>query len=105
LVVCRGAPLLFLLFTATARSGEADASQPVYIVEIGAGHGKLAFLILRELMAAAEQFPVRGRIPFKYVLTDFNETTAAAWLEHECLKPYFDAGVLDYAVFGKCGRY
>jgi hypothetical protein len=30
----------------------------MYLVEVGSGHGKLTFLILRELWAAREQWPV-----------------------------------------------
>ena len=38
----------------------ADRSQPVYVLDVGAGHGKFAFLLLRELMEAHESWPDLG---------------------------------------------
>ena len=29
----------------------------MYIIEVGSGHGKLAFLLARELLSAREQWP------------------------------------------------
>jgi hypothetical protein len=41
-------------------STQADKSQPLYIVEVGSGHGKFVFLLLRELMEMHELWPDLG---------------------------------------------
>lgn len=38
-------------------SPDANKDEPIYIVEIGAGHGKLGFLILNHLAELAEFMP------------------------------------------------
>jgi hypothetical protein len=68
-----------------------DPAQPVYIVELGAGSGLLAFHMLRSL---APRGPA-----FCYVLTDFTEANLAAWRTHPALRPWLDAGRLDIARF------
>ena len=46
--------LLSVLFI--SRPG-ANKDEPIYIVEVGAGHGKLGFLILNHLAELAEFMP------------------------------------------------
>jgi hypothetical protein len=76
----------------------------MYIVEVGSGHGKLAFLVARELLAAREQWPdpAAAKPPFVLVVTDFTSASLPAWAEHPRLKPLLDAGVMDLACFGAC---
>jgi SAM-dependent methyltransferase len=77
--------------------GAYTPSQPIYILEVGAGPGKFTFLLLRELLALHE---TRGEdINFVYVISDFTKNNAAYWLGHEKLAPYFASGRLDYAIF------
>ncbi len=83
--VCRAGPLV-------ARD------QPVYIVEIGAGHAKMAFLTLHMLVKMREFFP--NARPFKYIITDFTQANVDFWDKHPPLQKYFDAGLLDMAKFG-----
>lgn len=81
---------------------EADLTEPVHIFEVGAGHGRLSFLVLRELFEARASWPALaapGAAPFKFVVTDFAEKNVAWWRTHERFAPYFAAGVLDVAVF------
>ena len=85
---------------------EADFSEPVYIVEFGAGIGKLGYLVIKELLASRDFFPKKfigvggkdRRIPFQYVLTDCSQKTADYWLTQPQLAPLFEMGVLDCAV-------
>lgn len=54
-----------------ARNPAADYAQPVYIIEVGAGHGKLAYLICEALLRYRVFFPRTDcPWPFKYVVTD-----------------------------------
>ena len=80
----------------------AARDQPVYIVEIGAGHAKMAFLTLHMLAKMREFFP--SARPFKYIITDFTQSNVDFWDKHPPLQKYFDAGVLDMAKFGAWGR-
>jgi tetratricopeptide (TPR) repeat protein len=79
-------------------AGRLDPAQPVYIVELGAGSGRLAFHMLRSLAPAGRAGDAqRGR--FCYVLSDFAEANLAAWRAHPALAPWLDAGLLDIARF------
>lgn len=75
-----------------------DPSQPVYLVELGAGSGRFAFLFLRRLLAliARSSFP---ELSITYVMTDFSEPGIASWQAHPALKPWVEAGILDFARF------
>jgi tetratricopeptide (TPR) repeat protein len=78
----------------------ADPSRPVHVVEVGAGHGRFAFLVLEHLAALATARAGAGpRAPLRYVLTDFTETNLTACAEHPALRPHLEAGRLDLARF------
>lgn len=57
----------------TARSASADPTQPVYLIEVGTGHGKLTYMLLRALVDMREYWPVHVKQPFVYVMTDFTQ--------------------------------
>lgn len=75
-----------------------DRSQPLYLVELGAGSGRLAFQVLRRLepMLAA---PAWRGVAVRYVMTDLAEANLAAWRAHPQLAPWLAAGRLDLARF------
>lgn len=75
-----------------------DRSEPVYLVELGAGAGRLAFAFLRKWLAFFPQSALRD-IKITYVITDFAEANVQFWQQHPALKPYVDAGQLDFATF------
>jgi tetratricopeptide (TPR) repeat protein len=75
-----------------------DPARPIYIVELGAGHGYFGYLFLCKLLEARERIPF-AMPPVCYVLTDFTESNLDAWKNHERLRPFFDAGMLDLARF------
>ena len=71
---------------------------PLYIIELGAGPGRFAYHLLKTLTGLCEQ--VGFSTPkFVYVLTDFVEETVCFWESHPRLQPFFDAGLLDTALF------
>jgi hypothetical protein len=83
-----------------SRNPAADYTQPVYIIELGAGHGKLGYLIVEGLLRYRAFFPSTDTVfPFKYVLTDAVQRDVDAWLLHPALKEFMDLGVLDVALF------
>ncbi len=71
---------------------------PVYGVELGAGSGRLAFNLLRAIGERRAQggWPAS---PVRYVMTDYNPALLDFWQQHPALRPYFDAGALDCAIF------
>lgn len=82
-----------------AASGPAapEALRPLYIVELGAGAGRLGHGLARALrgfpeLAAAGWRPV-------YVLTDVARSNLAWWREHPALQPLLAAGLVDLACF------
>jgi hypothetical protein len=75
---------------------EIDRSQPVYVVELGAGSGRFAFNLVPWLAEpAGDPTPVAVR----YVMTDFAESNLAAWRAHPQLAAWLEDGRLDIARF------
>jgi tetratricopeptide (TPR) repeat protein len=74
-----------------------NSNQPIHIVELGAGHGKLAFLVLRHLVRLREFWPSANC--FRYVLTDLNTNILNFWKTHPNLIPFFEDGLLDYSMY------
>jgi hypothetical protein len=79
-----------------------DPTEPVYIVEIGAGSGRLGFNFLQQLTEFFDESSLR-HIPFTYVLTDLVEKNVEFWESHEALQAFVEAGRLDFAVFDASG--
>lgn len=75
-----------------------DPSQPIYIFDLGAGSGRLGFLILKHLLPrVAELFGETLRV--KYVMTDMVSKNLDYVLAHPNLKGYVEQGVLDAASY------
>jgi len=76
------------------RFGRLDEGEPIYVVELGSGTGRLGFHFLRQLDEACI-------LPFRvvYVLTDLAQSNVDFWRQHPKLAPYVDAGRLDFARF------
>lgn len=72
--------------------------QPYYIVEVGAGHGKLGFYVVKALLELCSEENIKPDF-FKYVMTDIAQRNIDYWLSHSALKPLFEKGVMDCAVF------
>lgn len=75
-----------------------DPGQPVYIVELGSGSGRFAYLFLKKFLAL-QQNSVLKDIPVKYVMTDVAERNLAYWRSHPWLQSFVDEGLLDFARF------
>lgn len=66
-------------------------------MEVGAGHGKLSFLLLRKLVELREFWPEGCR--FLFVMTDFTQEDVDFWKQHDALDPFIRDDLLDFAVF------
>jgi tetratricopeptide (TPR) repeat protein len=70
-----------------------DPSQPVYIVEMGAGSGRFAYRFLKALTDSAPH------ARFVYVMTDATPSVVDFWRDNPRLRALLDAGLLDFAHF------
>lgn len=70
-----------------------NSSEPIYFFDLGAGSGRLAFLMLKYLL------PLHDKFPFVYVMTDFVKENLEFWQKHPRLEAYFTKGVLDCALY------
>jgi len=77
-------------------AGTLDATQPIYIVELGAGSGRLGFHFLKKLLKILPQTNLKD-LTIKYVMTDFAEANLEFWRKHPPLKTLAKQGYLDFA--------
>jgi tetratricopeptide (TPR) repeat protein len=70
-------------------------SEPLYIVELGAGSGRFGFRFIKQLSHLLAHKSVR----FTYVMTDVSPTLIDFWQKHPSLRPLREAGQLDFAYF------
>ncbi len=95
---CYAQVVLSFLRDALRTPGFLDPTQPIYIVELAAGHGLLAFLFLRRFLPMLRASSIRN-LDVRYVMTDIAESNLTAWISSPALGPYFEEGVLDCALF------
>lgn len=76
----------------------ADAGQPIYIVELGAGSGRFASLFLKRLTALTSRMGPAAA-GWRLIMTDLAERNVAFWCDHPGLRPFVERGVLDFGRF------
>jgi len=69
---------------------------PIDVIELGGGSGRLAFHVLRSLRRRLGPEPCPA---FRYVLSDLAPSMLDYWRQHPRLRPFVEAGVLDFAEF------
>ncbi len=75
-----------------------DPSQPVHIIELGAGSGRFAYHFLKQFTGFFHASALSD-VPVRYVMTDFAQRTVDYWRQHPSLTPFIAAGLLDIALF------
>ncbi|MCG7408303.1 tetratricopeptide repeat protein [Paenibacillus sp. ACRRX] len=80
------------------RAGQEHRSTPVWIVELGAGAGRLAYHVLLELCRLRD-YAEMELPPFRYIMTDLAMSNVLAWKEHPALQSFIAEGLLDFARF------
>ena len=90
---------------AAACSGDflLDSTEPIYIVELGAGSGRLAHHFLHTFMPRYRKSPFSSQ-PIKYIMTDFVPEILEFWQGNGRFQPWIDAGVLDIGLFDVMDR-
>ena len=90
------AELIFGFLKDLAQKGQT--TERVYILELGAGHGRFCFHILKHLERLEEGTDMK--LPsYCFVLSDIVEENLTFFLEHEQFQPYYESGKLDVAYF------
>jgi hypothetical protein len=82
----------------TSPTKESRFEQPLYIVELGAGHGRFSYLFLKKFLKLHRSSALK-KLPVKYVMTDFTERNLEYWRAHPRLRPFIEDGSLDLARF------
>ncbi|OQR87564.1 hypothetical protein ACHHYP_08517 [Achlya hypogyna] len=87
-----------LLAYLTDAAAQLDASEPLYIVELGTGSGKFSFYFCQWLHALEPvlKFPLRQ---IRYIMTDFTDANLKFWKTHPALQPFVAEGLVDFAIF------
>lgn len=67
-----------------------DPSEPLTILELGTGTGRLAHYLARELTRKLAYFPETRGVTFRIVMTDLSEETLSFWASHPRLRPEVD---------------
>ena len=75
-----------------------DPTQPVHIVELGAGSGRFAFYFLRQLERLLAGAGLQGQ-PVTYVMTDYADANIEHWRSHPAFAVPLAQGRLDFARF------
>ncbi len=90
------AELVFAFLRDLANKGQTQ--ETVYILELGAGHGRLAFHFLKHLGQLTAQLPIK--LPsYCYILSDIGEDNLDFFHKHPQFKTYYESGLLDLAFF------
>jgi hypothetical protein len=90
------AEIVFAFWCEQQRLARSD--EPLYLCELGAGSGRFAFHFLQRLTLLCEQAGI-ALTSFCYVLTDFTQSNLDFWQGHPRLRPFFEQGVADMALF------
>lgn len=90
------AGIIFGFLQDRARLGHI--AEPVTILELGAGSGRLAYHVLKELGELMDYAGI-ALPPFRYVMSDLPLKNITYWQQHPSLLPFVQQGMLDFARF------
>ncbi|MGE5125581.1 MAG: tetratricopeptide repeat protein [Betaproteobacteria bacterium] len=80
-------------------AGAAAPDAPFHVLELASGPGQFAFLFLKKLLALVREVPALAGLRLRYVMSDLAPANVEAWRGRSSLRPFVDAGLLDFAVF------
>lgn len=73
-----------------------DATQPLHVLELGAGSGRFAYHFLKKFVPML-QHSVLSHLRVRVVMSDFSARNIAFWKQHPMLQDYVSQGWLDFA--------
>lgn len=80
------------------RNGDWVAEDPIYIVELGAGHGKFSHHFLSVFYPLMDRLGLAD-MDVRYVVTDLAERNLEWWAEHPQWQDWIQAGRIDFALY------
>jgi tetratricopeptide (TPR) repeat protein len=92
------AQMIFAWLRDLVATNALDTSNPVYIIELGAGSGRFSYHFLTKFFSFFSGSALR-HLKIRYVMTDFPEATIRYWQQHPQLRPWVEDGLLDFAYF------
>lgn len=81
-----------------SKYGPLPADQSFYILEMGCGHGRFSYYLIKMLLEAFELFDWPSQW-LQYIMTDISEKNIQSWQEHPAFEKYFEKGCLDMAYY------
>ncbi|MFT4143450.1 MAG: hypothetical protein QM644_03260 [Mobilitalea sp.] len=81
-----------------AASKDYKKDTTIYLLELAAGVGRFTYTFLKRFQSMLDKSSLKG-LKYKYIVSDFAERNSAYWQNHSYLKPYFESGILDCAIF------
>jgi hypothetical protein len=91
------ATAIYLLVKGLCEQKQFDLTQPLPIIELGAGHGRFAFLVLKSLMPMLTAY--NPKIKLLYILTDYAKRNIEFWQDQPQLSAFVENKTLDFALF------
>lgn len=79
--------------------GSIDPGEPVYLVELGAGAGRLGFLVVKTLKTMRRLYPELDGLRLVYVLSDAAAPNVRFWQQHPPLRHLSEGGDLRFALW------
>ena len=76
-----------------------DAKKHAFtFLELGAGTGQFSFYFLKNLMSLRSDLKL-DEIKIRYIMSDLTTNSFEFWGSHHALKPFVDAGILEFLAF------
>lgn len=75
-----------------------DPTQPIYVLDLGAGSGQFSCAFLKKILPLLQQ-NFDGKLKIRLVLMDIVEENFKFWKNHPDFKPHFESTILDYAYY------
>ena len=79
---------------------ELNMRDPIYVLELGAGHMKLGYLTLKVVFSryfGEERIQDATRFPFKFILCDICPEVVLHCSKAECFQTFVNMGILDFS--------
>lgn len=73
-------------------------TEPFTVIEIGVGHGKFSFYLIKTIVNMLSHFDLPANT-IRYIMTDISAPNIASWQAHDALKPFIEQGILDFALY------
>ncbi|MES2004828.1 MAG: tetratricopeptide repeat protein [Bacteroidota bacterium] len=92
------AELVIGLYKDTKHLLPSDNTEPIYLLEAGAGSGRLGYYLIKQLHRLCDQENIPHHT-FCYILSDFTQRNPDFWKQHPAFQTYLSEGLADIALW------